>query len=716
MADENIELQRQMAELSSQMQGLGTATSSAAQDVKSFGDAAISGAKASISSLNSLAGAMGQGQTNFKALNGAIDASTAAIGSMASVIPYFGGAIDGFVKSIGLAGKYMMGQLDDLTGAFNQMSQVGALTATGMEGLTDQFLKSGLNLQQFVKQVNENSQALARFRGMTAKGADEFAAITGKLTDRTEGADDSLRRLGMSSEDISSTAAAFVTQQTRLGRAQAMTTDQIIDGTKKYAFELDALSKVTGLNRQAIQKQQDAALSEARFRANIDELEARGEAGQKAANALLNFQTQLSAFPDLAQGMRDLTSGAANTAASQKLMASTGGAAQQIINNLKNGTIDQYEAMIQLQGAVRGMIVPMRDNAKYTDAANSAFSNFAQLSDFEKAQYVKNGEEIRRIQKEQTTIPERKPGQVFDDLTTQVVSAQKAMEQMGIEVTKLSYTFLPGAAAAARAMVTAMKEFTQYVNSTLSPSEAEIQQRYDRGRQSADPSYIPQGPEEGRLNRQQQEQLRRGNPNTGTNPLFRSQSAAPSSGSDPYAGLRIKSGESTAGGNVNEKLPEIARLIQQQLGNDLKYFSAFNDRYHMDTYSAHAQGNAMDFTLADPSKSAAIAAQIKSIPGITQVMDEYTSPSRGSTGGHIHAEISARNGAVLSGPASGYQPNLAMHGTEAIVPLNPAVAQNLLGTNKDSDLMREQIDKMDEMISVLKNQLTVSTRLMQYSA
>ena len=728
MADENQEIQRQMAELASQMQGLGSATNDAAQGVKSFGETAYSSGQATVKSLNNFAQAMGQGQTNIKGFNTLIDGVSGALGSLVSMIPMFGEGLNESQKAIASAGKYIVSQLDDLATAFDQMGQVGALTATGMEGLNDQFLKSGLTLQQFVKQVNENSTALARFRGMTSKGADEFAAITGKLTDRTEGADTSLRRLGMSSEDISNTAAAFVTQQTRLGRAQSMTTEQIIDGTRKYAFELDALSKATGLSRQAIQKQQDAALSEARFRANIDELTAQGN--EKGAKALLNFQTQLSGVgPELGQGARDLASGAANTDAARKLLASSGGAAQEIINNLKNGTIDQYEAMNQLQAASRSMGTSMRDNAKYVDRANSAFVDYAQISDLNTAKFVKNGDEITRIQKEQTTKPPKVPGQIFDDLTTQVVSAQMAMEGMGIEINKLSKTFLPAAAASVRLVTETMTGLVNGINRLLGPSNAEIDARNRRSESDANPSTIYQGEEQGRLNRQRQEQLRQGNPNTGTNPVFRNQSSTQNAqpnaqnasnsnqaSADPYAGLRIKSAESTAGGDVNTKLPEIARLIQEKLGGDLKYFSAFNDRHHMDTHSAHAQGNAMDFTLTDPRKAAAVASQLSVMPGVSQVLDEYTYPSRGSTGGHIHAEISARDGAVLSGPTNGYKPNLAMHGTEAIVPLNPSVVQNLAGNKQDSELMREQLNRMDEMVTLLKNQLTVTTKLMQYSA
>jgi hypothetical protein len=723
MADENLELQQQMAQLSSQMQGLGSATDNAAQGVQSFGKTAYESGQATVKGLNNWTQSVGQGQTSIKGFNTLIDSTTGALGSMLSIIPFVGEGLNNVTKAIGSASKYMVSQLDEIATAFDHMGQVGALTADGMEGLTQQFLKSGLTLNQFVKQVNENSTALARFRGMTSKGADDFAEITGKLIDRTAGADDSMRRLGMGSEDIANTAAAFVTQQTRLGLAQKMTTEQIIDGTRKYAFELDALSKVTGLSRQAIQKQQDAALSEARFRASYDELIAQGK--EKEAEALLNFQTQLSAVnADLGQGIRDLVSGA-GTDAARRLSASTGGAAQVILDKLKDGTIDQYEAVIQLQGAVRGMIVPMRDTAKYVDAANSAFVNYAGVSDFEKAKFEKNGDEIRRIQKEQITTPEKKPGQVFDDLTTQVINSQKALESMGIEINKMSYTFLPAVGGAVASITWATEQFVKFVVRQLNPSQDEIDKRNKKSEENANPFLnIPQGDWEGRKRKNQnQPQINQSTPPTDNQsqsqpntPNTRNASNSSQAPADPYAGLRIKSAESTAGGDVNAKLPEIARLIQEKLGGDLKYFSAFNDRHHMDTHSAHAKGNAMDFTLTDPTKAAAVAAQLMTIPGVSQVLDEYTTPSRGSTGGHIHAEISARNGAVLSGPTSGYQPNLAMHGTEAIVPLNPSVVQNLAGNKQDSELMREQLNRMDEMVTLLKNQLTVTTKLMQYSA
>jgi hypothetical protein len=255
---------------------------------------------------------------------------------LARTIPYAGEGLAAGIKATAEASKFMLEQMDTTTKAFNDLGKVGALTADGMKGLQRQFINSGLGLQTFQKQVGDNAVALARFRGMTGDGAEAFAEIAGKLT---RGGDDSLRKLGMSAEQIGESVGAFVTQQTRLGRAQNMSNSELEKGTKRYAIELDALQKVTGMSREAIQKQQDAALSESRFRASIHSL------NEQQQKDLLGLQTVMSSFgAEMGQGTRDLVSGAANTDAARKLMVDTGGAAQDIISRLKSGTISQTQA------------------------------------------------------------------------------------------------------------------------------------------------------------------------------------------------------------------------------------------------------------------------------------------------------------------------------------------------------------------------------------
>ena len=149
----------------------------------------------------------------------------------------------------------------------------------------------------------------------------------------------------------------------------------------------------------------------------------------------------------------------------------------------------------------------------------------------------------------------------------------------------------------------------------------------------------------------------------------------------------------------------MAKTIQEKLGGDLKHFSAFNDSYHRGPNSKHSKGQALDFTLIDPSKASSVADLVRGIPGISKVIDEYANPSGRATAGHIHAEISAANGAILSGPMSGYRPNLTMHGTEAIVPLNSGSQAALPGADMGM--------KMEGLISVLRDQMDAQTRVMK---
>jgi hypothetical protein len=710
MADENQQLQEEMNRLREALQNGGMtakefndALRGSEKGLDAFAAATAKGAKQVAQGLGSFALQVGQGDTNFKALNKVVDVASDALAGMAKAIPYAGEAVAAGLKAAAEGAKFMLDQMDQTTKAFNDLGRVGALTASGMSGLQKQFVQSGLTLNSFTKIVGENSVAMARFRGMTGDGAEEFTKITGALTQ----GDMSLRRIGMSADQIGESTAAFVTQQTRLGRSQAMNTSDLINGTKQYALELDQLSKITGQSREAIQKQQDAALSESRFRANYEELMSQGRV--KEAKALMDLQTRMNTFgAEMGQGTRDLISGAANTDAARKMMASTGGAAQDIIMRLKEGAIDQNQAQIELQAAMKRNRDAQMQNAKFVDRAASAYQDFSQVADFTNADFSQGFEKARKTQDAQLK------GQ--DKLTEDTVKAQANMEQMNREIQKLGFTFLPNAATAVNKMTETMKKFVQYVNEKVLGEKPEAAA-------ATTTTGMDMGGAEmagaGTAQLTPAEQKKYGVTASGA-PAAPAGATKASQQDLASMGLKIKKGDVQAeGATISGNLIELAKKVQSSIPG-FQHFTGFNDKFHNENApsSKHTQGLAMDFVLAQkPSKEegARIVDMLKSM-GASFALDEYNNASAKSTGGHIHAQVSAASGAILSGPKSGYTPNLVMHGTEAVVPLNttPTQGANSLGIN--SEIMQEQLNRLDELVSVMKNQLSVSTKIMQYSS
>ena len=110
--------------------------------------------------------------------------------------------------------------------------------------------------------------------------------------------------------------------------------------------------------------------------------------------------------------------------------------------------------------------------------------------------------------------------------------------------------------------------------------------------------------------------------------------------------LKVKQNESVAAGSVNKPTAEFAEIVQSQLGDNLKYFSAFNDTYHQGKKSHHTSGSAFDVVLKDGTtkdEAKAATANIRKMAAAAgyevRILDEYNDPSEGSTGGHIHVTV-----------------------------------------------------------------------------
>ena len=114
------------------------------------------------------------------------------------------------------------------------------------------------------------------------------------------------------------------------------------------------------------------------------------------------------------------------------------------------------------------------------------------------------------------------------------------------------------------------------------------------------------------------------------------------------SGLKLKSNEAIAGGQARGYTAEFAEVTQSLLGDKLRYFSAINDTYHKGKDSKHASGQAFDVVLKDAKQAAQAAAIIeqaaKKYGFNVKILNEYASPSKNSTGGHLHVSVTGQAG------------------------------------------------------------------------
>jgi hypothetical protein len=699
------ELAEMMAELRGAFSGMPDATREADKGLKALGKAAGKGALDITKGLGGFALQVGKGDTSFKSLNKVVDVTAGALSGLAKALPIAGEAIAAGITAAAEAAKFMLDQMDQVAQGFNEMGSAGALTADGMTGLARQFTQSGLGLQSFTKLVAGNSEALARMSGIAGDGAEVFSLAVGQLT---QGNDDSLRKLGMNADQIGETVGVFVTQQTRLGRSQNMTATQLAEGAKQYAMELDKLGKLTGLSREQLQKEQDAALSDSRFRANYDEMVANGQKGQ--ADAIMNLKTRFGRFDkEMGQGVMDLTSGAANTESARKLLNSTGGAAQDIIARLKLGEIDEAQANREMVAALKANKEKLLQNAKYVADSDSAFNRFAGVSDAIAAGEKSNDQVAAEMQKKQL--------ESTDDLTKSTTDAQKSMEGLSRTITTESLKFLPDAAKATAAVTKQMNELAKYIRDTIGGKPAgEATPLTTTGMDMGGAEIATAGAAQ----LTPAEQKKYGVSASGKAPT--AAGVSPTTGAAPSG--KALTGKSLTG--VNEglatALESAASEYKSITGKSVIVTSAVRSREEQqrlyDDYKAgrskfpaappgrskHALGTAVDI---DSSTANAMAQKgILAKYGLGQPV----------AGDPVHIEkISAAEGAILSGPMGGYTPNLTMHGTEAIVPINTPATTNS-SISSDSGAMLEQLAKMEELASIFRNQLAVDQKLLSYSS
>lgn len=667
------EIQRIFAEYNEVLKTGGTVSTDlanrmkdASKGVKGYADAQQNLTKILTKSAVEIGKAMYEGKQGAQVFTEQISQVTDAISGLLAVVSLFvpalrlaavvAGGLSLFGKAVNAAAK----QQDQLFKTYQELSRSGMASAQGMSEVFPTMQKFGYGLEELDKMialVRENSKDLGRFTPNVAQGIQQVAGVASAI--QHSGLQGQFMRMGMTVDDINKGIVGYTRQQGMLGQLQGRTQADLTKGAAAYLREMEGLARLTGQTREEMEKQREEANQIEIFYSTIAQM---SEVQQKEMYATFNQLKSIDPTGRLALGYANSVSGlvGASEEAGQLFMA-TNGEILNLVEAQKKGQITSAQFIDQL-GKASKQTETTRLSLGQLGAAQDVFGSNMALRNLQEKRAVEGMADVDKgLDANKNATDKQTASQVA--LRQSQMSARDSLQKLGDTVGKHTTPIMES-----------FGKVVQGVTGILT----------GRGLKAGGPEGPAGGP-----------------PAAPGAPAAAPGAATPGD----LRGLRIKSPEATSGGETSEQLASVARAIQEKLGGDLRHFSAFNDSYHRGPNSKHQQGKALDFTITDPSKAASIADIVRGIPGISKVIDEYANPSARATGKHIHAEISAANGAILSGPISGYKPNLTMHGTEAIVPLNSGSSTALSGADTGA--------KLETLMSVLNEQMDAQTRVMR---
>lgn len=271
-------------------------------------------------------------------LGSAISGITGVAGDLIAGFVNSSGRLEELGNALPIPGLGALGKLlDDTVDGFRSAAGAGASFGNDMFGLTRAAADAGMTVDMMSEAIANNSNVMAQLGASTTEGVKRFGELTKGL--RTSRLGDSLMNMGYSIEDINEGFLNYTDQMARQGRLQGMSDAQLQQGTALYLEELDKLAKVTGVQREELERQRDAAMNDARVRMMSNKLE-----GQERENFLNNIAQLNTISPTLAETFVDLADGNAKSAAAQRLLATDVGAqAQQLAADMASGAVGSAE-------------------------------------------------------------------------------------------------------------------------------------------------------------------------------------------------------------------------------------------------------------------------------------------------------------------------------------------------------------------------------------
>jgi hypothetical protein len=234
--------------------------------------------------VTALGSDMLRGVNGASAFNGAIGATTEVVDVIASKFGVLGTVIGGVIKAGGMYVQAVNKQSDALYKSFQDLSKTGTIGAGGMAEAFSSMQKFGYSVEQLgdmTALLAENSKALAAFSGTAFQGSRQFAEVANVMQRGDLG--EKFRNMGLGVDDINKNIAGYIKKEVMLGQSRAQMERNLASETGKYIEQIVAVQKLTGQTREQLEEKEQQAQREEAFAYQQYELKKRANAGDEQA-------------------------------------------------------------------------------------------------------------------------------------------------------------------------------------------------------------------------------------------------------------------------------------------------------------------------------------------------------------------------------------------------------------------------------------------------
>lgn len=265
----------------------------------------LTGIKGAMSGLGSAAAGAASGMTNMLSSLANLGNSLTSTAQVFSQIPVVGGVLSGMFGAVA-------GAAEKTYDAFKKSASVGANFGGSMTEMINSATGAGLTFDQFSGIIAKTGKDLALLGGDSEAGARRLGALGKQIKGTSLAAD--LNRLGYSTEAINEGMATYAGQLAKTGSLQGMSNSQLIASTGSYLKDLDALTKLTGKNKQELEGERNARLKDAQFRFIMSKMDVESQK---------NLQNLMDSIPaEHQEGMKEIiATGTATSEAGKKALA-----------------------------------------------------------------------------------------------------------------------------------------------------------------------------------------------------------------------------------------------------------------------------------------------------------------------------------------------------------------------------------------------------------